>query len=173
MEKRIKVDESLGVESSCETVTLMLHDGTKTEAKPLKHEALTERIIKVFYTVYNELGHGFLESVYEQSMAVCFRENELRFSRQSAVPVWFHRQKVGEFRADFVIEEAILLELKAVQSLDAMHDAQLVNYLNATEFEVGLLLNFGPKPQIHRRMMDNDRKKSISRSKSATASSSC
>ena len=105
-------------------------------------------------------------------MAICLRESGLRFSRQCAVPVWFHQQKAGEFRADFVVEEAILLELKAVQALDAMHDAQLVNYLNATEFEVGLLLNFGPKPQIHRRMMDNDRKKATARFKAASAASS-
>lgn len=142
------------------------------EARPLKHEELTERVIKVFYTVYNELGHGFLESVYEESMAVSFREHGIKFNRQCSVPVWFHQQKVGEFRADFVVDEAVLLELKAVQSLDAMHDAQLVNYLNATEFEVGLLLNFGPKPQIHRRMMDNERKKAIVRSRSASTSSS-
>jgi GxxExxY protein len=68
-----------------------------------------------------------------------------------------------------VIEEKILLELKAVQSLDAMHDAQLVNYLNATEFEVGLLLNFGPKPQIHRRMMDNERKRAMARHQTASS----
>jgi GxxExxY protein len=148
----------------------MIHGVRKTETAPLKHEELTERIIKVFYTVYNDLGHGFLESVYEESMAVCFRENGLNFTRQCAVPVWFHQQRVGEFRADFVIEKAVLLELKALQSLDAVHDAQLVNYLNATEFEVGLLLNFGPKPQIHRRMLDNDRKKAIARVKAASSS---
>jgi GxxExxY protein len=146
----------------------MLHGVPKTESKPLKHEELTERIIKVFYSVYNELGHGFLESVYEESMAVCFRENGIRFSRQCAVPVWFHGQRVGEFRADFMVEDAVLLELKALHSLDAMHHAQLVNYLNATECEVGLLLYFGPKPQIHRRMLDNDRKKGLARVKTTS-----
>jgi GxxExxY protein len=137
----------------------------------LKHEELTERIIKAFYSVYNDLGHGFLESAYEEAMAVCFRENGIRFSRQHAVPVWFHGQKIGEFRADFIIEDAVLLELKALQALDAMHHAQLVNYLNATELEVGLLLNFGPKPQIQRRMLDNDRKKGLAQIKKASSGS--
>ena len=144
-------------------------NANQTPVATLKHEELTERIIKVFYSVYNELGHGFLESVYEESMAVCFREAGLRFSRQCAVPVWFHGQKVGEFRADFIVEDAVLLELKALQSLDAMHHAQLVNYLSATELEVGLLLNFGPKPQIHRRMLDNHRKKGLAQIKKASS----
>jgi GxxExxY protein len=148
----------------------MLHGVPRTESKPLKQEELTERIIKVFYSVYNELGHGFLESVYEEAMAVCFRENGIRFSRQHAVPVWFHGQKIGEFRADFIVENAVLLELKALESLNAMHHAQLVNYLNATEFEVGLLLNFGPKPEISRRMLDNNRKKGLAQIKKASSS---
>ena len=134
----------------------------------LKHEALTEKIIRVFYTVYNELGHGFLESVCEEAMSVCFRESGIRTTRQTAVPVWFHGEKVGEFRADFVIENLVLLEIKAVQGLDAAHHAQIINYLNATEFEVGLLLNFGPKPEIQRRMLDNDRKKTITLAKNAS-----
>lgn len=136
-------------------------------AEALKHEELTERIIKVFYTVYNELGHGFVESVYEESMDVCFRELGIKVVRQAAVPVWFHSKKVGEFRADFIVGDLVLLELKAVHCLDACHHAQLMNYLNATEFEVGLLLNFGPKPEINRRMLDNNRKKTILQAKAA------
>ena len=127
----------------------------------LKHEALTEKIIKAFYSVYNELGHGFLEAVYEEAMAISLREAGFNVARQYPVAVWFHQHKAGEFKADLVVENLVLVELKAVQSLDASHHAQIINYLNATEFEVGLLLNFGPKPEIQRRMLDNDRKKAL------------
>ncbi len=135
----------------------------------LKHEDLTEKIIKAFYSVYNELGHGFLESVYEEAMIISLKEAGLHVGRQRPVPVWYHQQKVGEFKADLVVEDLVLVELKAAQNLDSSHHAQIINYLNATEFEVGLLLNFGPKPEIHRRLLDNDRKKAIPRTLTAKA----
>ncbi|MCU1306781.1 MAG: hypothetical protein JWN45_1476 [Acidobacteriaceae bacterium] len=124
----------------------------------MKQEELTQRIIGVFYSVYNELGHGFLESVYEQAMIVSLREAGLNVDTQVAVPVWFHGNRIGDFRADIVVNQLVLLELKAIAKLEASQEAPLLNYLRATDFEIGLLLNFGPKAEIKRRILDNDRK---------------
>ena len=125
----------------------------------LKHSALTEKIIGIFYDVYNELGYGFLESVYEESLVIALREAGLAVERQVPVPVWFRRQKVGEFRADVLVEGGVLLELKSARTLEPAHEAQLLHYLKSTEVEIGLLLNFGVKPQFRRLLFDNDRKK--------------
>ncbi len=126
----------------------------------MKHEELTQKIIGVFYEVYNELGHGFLESVYEKAMAIAFHEKGIIFEQQVEIPVWFHGQRAGIFFADIVVENTVILELKAVRSLDPAHEAQLLNYLRATEIEVGLLLNFGVRPEVKRRIYDNPRKNS-------------
>src|SRR5208282_847355 len=96
------------------------------------------------------MGYGFLESVYEESMAMALREAGLQGERQVAVPVLFRRRQVGDCRADLLVEHKILLELKAARSLDRSHEAQLLHYLRATEIEIGLLLNFGEKPQFRR-----------------------
>src|SRR6185312_9291954 len=125
----------------------------------MKHTELTEKIIGIFYSVYNELGHGFLESVYEEAMSISLVESGLKIERQFAVPVWFHGQQIGEFRGDLVVEDAVLLELKAIQRLETSHDAQIMNYLKATRFEVGLLLNFGPRPEVRRRIVGNHNKR--------------
>ncbi|MBX3243090.1 MAG: GxxExxY protein [Acidobacteria bacterium] len=123
------------------------------------HSELTEKIIGTFYEVYNELGHGFLESVYENSLAIALREKGFDVQQQVAVPVWFHGQRVGDFYADIVVNDLIILELKAARAFDHAHIAQLLNYLRATEIEVGLLLNFGPKPEFKRQAFSNSRKK--------------
>ncbi len=123
-----------------------------------RHGALTHEIIGVFYDVYNELGHGFLESVYENAMAIALRQGGLAVEQQVALPVWFRGQPVGDFRADLVVEGAVILELKAGKAIDPLHEAQLLNYLRATTLEVGLLLNFGPKPEVKRLLFDNARK---------------
>ena len=119
---------------------------------------LTEKIIGVFYEVYNELGHGFLESVYESAMALALSQAGLNVERQSPLQVRFRGAVVGDFRADMLVERAILLELKAGRDLDPSHEAQLLNYLRASEIEIGLLLNFGPKPQFKRLVFENSRK---------------
>ncbi|MBI2678388.1 MAG: GxxExxY protein [Candidatus Koribacter versatilis] len=124
----------------------------------MKHEELTEKIIGAFYTVYNELGAGFLESVYEEAMVIALAEAGVRFHRQHPVPVHFHGKRVGDFRADFVAEDCVVVELKACSMLEKSHEAQVINYLRGTRIEVGLLLNFGPKPQIRRIVLDNERK---------------
>ena len=124
----------------------------------LKHRDLTQRVIGVFFEVYNELGHGFLESVYQKSFELALTSQGLRVSRKIEVPVWFRGQKVGDFEADLLIEECLFLELKAVRSLDSAHEAQLLNYLRATDVEVGILFNFGIKPEFKRLAFDNARK---------------
>jgi len=124
----------------------------------LKHRALTEQIIGVFFEVYNELGHGFLESVYEKAFELALVAKPLRVRRQIKGPVWFQGHKVGDFSADMLVQERVLVELKSCRALDVAHEAQLLNYLRATEIEVGLLFNFGMKPQFKRLAFDNRRK---------------
>jgi GxxExxY protein len=125
----------------------------------LKHAGVTEKIIGIFYDVYNELGYGFLECVYEESLVIALHEAGLTANRQIPLPVWFRGHKVGEFRADLLVENCVLLELKTARSLDTAHDAQLLHYLKSTEIEVGMLLNFGARPQLRRLLFDNERKK--------------
>ncbi|HEU5235542.1 MAG TPA: GxxExxY protein [Pyrinomonadaceae bacterium] len=128
------------------------------DRRGLKHKELTETIIGVFYEVYNELGHGFLESVYEKAFEVALNSKGLNVLRQIEVPVWFRENKVGDFVADMLVNKCVLLELKAARTLDSSHEAQLLNYLRATEIEVGLLFNFGIKPEFRRLAFDNSRK---------------
>jgi GxxExxY protein len=125
----------------------------------LKHSELTDKIIGVFYDVYNELGQGFLESTYAEALLIALEESGLSAAREVPVPVWFRNRKVGQYYADVVVEGLILLELKAARSLESAHEAQLLHYLRATEVEVGLLLNFGLRPQFRRLLIDNERKK--------------
>jgi GxxExxY protein len=124
-----------------------------------KHSQTTDRILKVFYDVYNELGGGFLESVYHSALMLALVEEGLDVASQVLVPVYFRGQTVGEFRADMIVNNQVLLELKAAQLLDRVHEAQVLNYLKATTIEVALLLNFGPKPQFRRILLDNDQKR--------------
>ena len=123
-----------------------------------KHSELSERLIGIFFGICNELGHGFLECVYEQAFAVALAEHGIFFQRQMAVPVYFHKQKIGDFRADLLVDNKILLELKTGRDIDPSWEKQLLNYLPATEVEVGLLLNFGPQAQFKRYIFENDRK---------------
>jgi GxxExxY protein len=113
---------------------------------------LTHRVIGAFFETYNTLGHGFLESVYENAMALQLEQDGIRFERQAELAVRFHDKVVGIFRADFLIEGKLILELKAVERVMPIHEAQLLNYLKATGIQLGLLFNFGPKPQIRRRI---------------------
>ncbi len=122
------------------------------------HHALTEKIIGVFYDVYNELGHGFLESIYETAMVIALRDKGLTVEQQVEVPVWFRGNRIGTFFADLFVEGVVIVELKAVRSIDPAHEAQLLHYLRSTEIELGLLLNFGVRPEIKRKIFDNPRK---------------
>jgi GxxExxY protein len=124
----------------------------------LKHGLITDRILGVFYDVYNELGYGFLESVYHRSLMLALESAGLKACSRVNIPVWFRGHQVGKFEADILVENCVLLELKAARSLDSSHRAQLMNYLRATEIEVGLLLNFGERPEFKRVVFDNLKK---------------
>jgi GxxExxY protein len=125
----------------------------------IRHFELTQKIIAVFYEVYNELGHGFLESVYHKSLLLALKESGLTVHSSVNIPVWFRGHQVGRFAGDILVEDCVLLELKAARTLDSSHKAQLLNYLRATDIEIGLLLNFGVRPEIKRLIYDNPRKK--------------
>jgi GxxExxY protein len=123
------------------------------------HGEVTEQVLGVYFAVYNELGGGFLESVYQQALRIALLQAGLAVECEVAVPVYFREQIVGNFRADLIVNDAVLLELKAVSVLDREHDGQILHYLRATDLEVGLLLNFGPKPQFRRFILENEKKK--------------
>lgn len=126
-----------------------------------KHAGLTKRIIEVFYAVYNKLGYGFLEKVYENSMVIELRKRGDKVTAQHPIMVFYDGQVVGEYFADLVVNELVIVEIKAVSRLLKEHEAQLLNYLKATPYEVGLLLNFGPKPEIKRKVYDNELKPNL------------
>ena len=122
------------------------------------HEELTGKIISAFYKVYNTLGHGFLEKVYENALALELKHQYLQVQQQRKIDVFYGNIKVGEYYADVIVNDLVVLELKAADGIVPEHEAQLLNYLKATQIEVGLLLNFGPKPQFIRRIFTNDKK---------------
>lgn len=124
------------------------------------HRDITERIIGAFYDVYNELGFGFLESVYHQALVIALFAAGLNAESKVKLPVYFRGHPVGEFEADILVERAVMLELKAAADFCPAHEAQLLNYLKATAVEVGPLLNFGPKPRVKRLAFSNGRKRS-------------
>ena len=126
-----------------------------------KHSDLTEKIIGGFYQVYNHLGYGFSEKVYENALALVLRKMGLAIEQQKPIAVFFEGQVVGEYFVDLLVNGVIILELKACKQLSEDHEAQLLNYLKATSIEVGLLLNFGLKPQHVRKVYDNIRKGSL------------
>ena len=127
-----------------------------------KHSDLTDLIIKAFYLVYNELGYGFSEKIYERAMELVLAEMGLVVEKEKRIPVYFRGQILGEYVADLVINGIVMAELKAVSHTLDVHEAQLLNYLKATEVEVGLLFNFGPEPKVIRKAYDNSKKGTLS-----------
>jgi len=125
----------------------------------LLHENLTGQIIKAFYDVCNELGYGFLEKVYEKALALELESMGLRVGRQRPVKVYYLGREVGDYYADLIVGGLVIIELKCAEALCEAHEAQLLNYLKATNVEVGLLLNFGPKPAFRRKIFTNDKKR--------------
>ena len=125
------------------------------------HKDKTERIIKCFYEVYNTLGYGFLEKVYENSLFNELSINGLKCEKQKKIKVQYKGEEVGEYFADILVDDAVILELKAAETLCKEHEFQLINYLKATNIELGLLLNFGKKPEIKRKIFTNDRKENL------------
>jgi len=124
----------------------------------LRHEDITRQIIRAFYTVYNALGHGFLEKAYEKALAIELRKMGLDVVQQAPITIYYAGQVIGEYYADLLVAGTVIVEIKAAQKLIKQHEAQLLNYLKATPYEVGLLLNFGPKPDFKRRIYDNEKK---------------
>ena len=137
-----------------------------TDSDGFKHGGITNKIIGVFYEVYNELGHGFLEAVYQRSLVLALQSVGLNTCSRVEIPVWFRGTQVGHYQADILVENSVLLELKVARALESAHRAQLLNYLKATEIEVGLLLNFGEKPEVKRLIFDNSKKRAVIRKKS-------
>ena len=116
------------------------------------HKDLTEKVIGAFYKVYNTLGFGFLEKVYENAMSIECRKAGLSVEKQKNIRVYYDKEEVGDYYADLIINDLIIVELKAARNLDEDHEAQLLNYLKATDKEIGLLFNFGNKPEFKRKI---------------------
>ena len=121
----------------------------------LLHRDITDKIIKAFYNVYNSLGYGFLEKVYENAMMIELRKMDLQVQKQVPIKVYYEEQLVGQYYADIMVEETIIVELKAAEGLCEEHEFQLINYLKATELEIGLLMNFGKTPLFKRKIFTN------------------
>ena len=123
------------------------------------HDELTDLIIKAFYKVYNTLGYGFLEKVYENSMIVELRKTNLNTVKQKNIKVFYDLEEVGDYYADLLVDNRVIVELKSVDKICDCHEAQLINYLKATKIEVGILLNFGKEPEFKRKIYHNHLKK--------------
>jgi GxxExxY protein len=127
-----------------------------------KHSELTGKILGAFFQLHKELGFGFSERVYESALEVLLTELDMIVERQKEICVYYHGRVVGVFKTDMIVDGVVLLEIKSVEKLIDAHDAQLLNYLKATELEVGFLLNFGRQAEFHRKIYDNPRKGSLS-----------
>lgn len=123
-----------------------------------KHSELTGQIIKEAYFVYNYLGFGFLESVYEKALEIRLKKAGLIVKRQDSIKVFFEEEVVGKYITDLSVNNKVIVEVKAVEMLHPKHEVQLVNYLKATEIEIGLLINFGENINITRRVLSNEKK---------------
>lgn len=123
-----------------------------------KYKELTEKLIQVFYKVYKTLGYGFLEKVYENAFLVELKRQGINAIAQAPIKVLYEGHVVGEYFADILVDDKVIMEIKAVKNLVLEHEAQLLNYLKATDTEVGLLLNFGLQPEFRRKAFDNTKK---------------
>jgi GxxExxY protein len=117
----------------------------------LDHEEITRKIIGAFFHVYNTLGYGFLEKVYENALIITLRKSGLQVEQQVRIPVLFEGEVVGDYIADLLVEGKVIVEVKAADALCEAHEAQLLNYLRATGITVGLLLNFGKEATFRRK----------------------
>ena len=129
------------------------------EPEKLKHHEITDKILNIFFKrVYPALGYGFLEKVYQNAIFYALESEGLQVVREAPINVYFENHQVGEYYADLLVEDQVIVELKTVEFIRPEHEAQLLNYLRATHCEVGLLLNFGKKPEFKRMAYDNSRK---------------
>ena len=124
----------------------------------LLHKEITDIIIACFYRVYNDLGYGFLERVYQNALYFALIDEGLQCETEKSIKVYHNGRVVGDYRADLLVENCVLLEIKTSEELSDANEKQLINYLKATDFEVGLLLNFGKKPQLRRKIFTNNNK---------------
>jgi GxxExxY protein len=124
----------------------------------MQHSEKSEKIIKAFYTVYNTLGYGFFEKVYENALMIELRKLGFSLHQQKQLMVYYESEIVGEYYCDILVDDCIILEIKSADTLSLDHEKQIVNYLKATAIEVGLLLNFGHKAEFQRKIFSNDRK---------------
>ena len=127
--------------------------------KNFPHQELTKSIIGIYYNVYNELGFGFLEKVYHKALLIELKNNGYKIDSEKKVNVYYKNKIVGEYIPDIIINDSVIVELKCVEYLTDIHENQLLNYLKATDCEVGLILNFGKDPQFIRKIFTNDLKK--------------
>ena len=128
----------------------------------LKHADVTDKILHAFFKkVYAKSGYGFLEKVYENALALELRRLGLKIEQQARIEVHYDGVVLGEYYADLLVDGVVIVELKAIQRLGPEDEAQLLNYLRATPYEVGLLLNFGPRPDFRRKAFDNANKPSM------------
>ncbi len=125
----------------------------------LLHKDLTDKILKSFYLVYNELQYGFKETIYEKAMLFELKELGLACERQRSIAVHYKGMTVGQYTMDLVVEDKVVLEMKTQPNLTEAHEAQLLHYLRATNIEVGMVLNFGTEPKFCRKVFTNNRKK--------------
>lgn len=123
-----------------------------------KHSELTDIIIKCYFLVYNRLGYGFLEKVYENALKIELQKSGVFCVNQFPIEVYYQENKVGQYFADLIVNDSVIIEIKAAESLCEEHENQLVNYLKATEIEVGMLLNFGKKPEFKRKVFSSEYK---------------
>lgn len=124
----------------------------------LLYKDLTDQILKIYFSVYNNLGYGFLEKIYENALGIELRNRGFEVEQQKPIKVYYRNHLVGDYFADLVVNNLIIIELKVVDKIILSHEAQLLNYLRATPIEVGLLLNFGPKAGFKRKVFTNTRK---------------
>jgi GxxExxY protein len=127
------------------------------------HGELTNKIIGAFYKVYNALGYGFLEKVYENSLKIELRKMNLKVDQQKNIKVNYEGFEVGDYFADLIIDDKVIIELKTAESICEEHEAQLLNYLRATDKEVGLLFNFGKEAKFVRKVYSNKNKSAMIR----------
>ena len=130
----------------------------KADKQDFKSKELTEKIIEIFYRVYNKLGYGFLEKIYENAIMLEFEREGIPAVSQFAIKVVYEDKIIGEYFADILVDNKVIIEIKAAKSIAIENEAQLLNYLKATKIEVGILFNFGPKADIKRKVFDNIRK---------------
>lgn len=128
------------------------------EQEELVPKELIDIILKHFYRIYNDLGYGFLERVYQNALYFALLDEGLKCEVEKTIKVYFDGRVVGDYRADILVEDCIILELKASEEFNLAYESQLINYLKATDIEVGYILNFGKKPKYSRKVYSNSRK---------------